>query len=78
MHSAGPAVYTVVPILGPAVGAVWSLVILVLGLREAHRTTTGRAAAMVLIPLVGIVMVLALLIVLLVLAGLASGELLEW
>jgi hypothetical protein len=77
-YSAGPAVYTVVPILGPAVGAVWSLVILVLGLREAHRTTTGRAAAMVLIPLVGIVMVLALLIVLLVLAGLASGELLEW
>jgi hypothetical protein len=77
-YSAGPAVFTAVPILGPAVGAVWSLVLLVMGLREAHRTTPGRAAAIVLIPVVGFVMVLALLLVLLVLSGLATGELLEW
>jgi hypothetical protein len=77
-YSAGPAVFTAVPILGPAVGAVWSLVLLVMGLREAHRTTPGRAAAIVLIPVVGFIMVLASLLVLLVLSGLATGELLEW
>jgi hypothetical protein len=77
-YSAGPAVFTAVPILGPAVGAVWSLVLLVMGLREAHRTTPGRAAAIVLIPVIGFIMVLASLLVLLVLSGLATGELLEW
>ncbi len=77
-YSAGPAVFTAVPILGPAVGAVWSLVLLVIGLREAHRTTPGRAAAIVLIPVVGIIMVLGSLLVLLVLAGLATGDVLEW
>ena len=77
-YSAGPAVFTAAPILGPAVGAVWSLVLLVMGLREAHRTTPGRAAAIVLIPVVGFIMVLASLLVLLVLSGLATGELLEW
>jgi hypothetical protein len=77
-YSAGPAVFTAVPILGPAVGAVWSLVLLVMGLREAHRTTPGRAAAIVLIPVVGFIVVLASLLVLLILSGLATGELLEW
>ncbi|MEJ2318242.1 MAG: YIP1 family protein [Gemmatimonadales bacterium] len=77
-YSAGPAVFSAVPLLGPAVGAVWSLVLLVMGLREAHRTSPGRAAAIVLIPAVGLVMVLAALLVFLVLAGLATGELLEW
>ncbi len=77
-YSAGPAVFTAAPVLGPAVGAVWSLVLLVMGLREAHRTTPGRAAAIVLIPVAGFLIVLASLLVLLVLAGLATGELLEW
>ncbi len=77
-YSAGPAVFTAAPVLGPAVGAVWSLVLLVMGLREAHRTTPGRAAAIVLIPVVGFLIVLGSLLVLLVLAGLATGELLEW
>ncbi len=77
-YSAGPAVFTAAPIVGPAVGAVWSLVLLVIGLREAHRTTPGRAAAIVLIPVVGFIMVLGLLVVLLVLAGLAAGDVLEW
>ncbi len=77
-YSAGPAVFTAAPVVGPAVGAVWSLVLLVMGLREAHRTTPGRAAAIVLIPVVGFFIVLASLLVLLVLTGLATGELLEW
>ena len=77
-YCAGPAVFTAVPILGPAVGAVWSVILLVVGLREAHRTTSGRAAAMVIVPLLGFVMLLGLLLVLLIFAGLATGEILEW
>jgi hypothetical protein len=77
-YSAGPAVFTAAPILGPIVGAVWSLILLVMGLREAHRTTSGRAAAIVFIPLVCFIMVLASLLLLLILTGLATGELPEW
>lgn len=46
-YASGPSVLAVVPILGTAVGAVWSLVLQVVGLREAHRTDTWRAIFMV-------------------------------
>ena len=49
-YGAGPAVFAIVPVLGPLVALVWSLVLHVIGIREAHRTTTGRAAAIVLLP----------------------------
>lgn len=46
-YAAGPSVLAVVPIFGSLVGAVWSLVLQVVGLREVHRTGTGRAVVMV-------------------------------
>lgn len=49
-YGVGPAVFTIVPLLGPLVALAWSLVVHVVGIREAHRTTTGRAAAIVLLP----------------------------
>ncbi len=50
---------------------IWYVVLGVLGIREAHSTTTGRAAAVVLIP-VGIALVLTLLVVvILIIAGAA-------
>ena len=77
-YSWGPAVLTAIPLLGPALGLVWSVVLLVIGTREAHRTTSGRAAAIVLLPLAGLLTTLILLTALLIMAGLASGELLRW
>ncbi len=74
----GPAVFTAVPILGPVVGLIWSIVLLVVGLREAHGTTSARAAAAVLLPVGLVFLALLLLTVLLVMAGLATGELLRW
>lgn len=56
---------TWVPILGALVGGVWYTVLSILGVREAHHTSTGKAAAIVLIPVavfVFILLVLALLI----------------
>lgn len=46
-YAAGPSVLAVVPIVGPVVGAVWSVVLQVVGLREVHRTTTLRGVFMV-------------------------------
>lgn len=46
-YAAGPSALTVVPLLGAPVGAIWGLVLQVIGLREAHRTSTWRALFMV-------------------------------
>lgn len=56
-YAAGPGVLTALPWLGGLVGGVWSLVLTVVGVREAHRTTTGRAAAIVLLPVAALVLV---------------------
>lgn len=56
---------TWIPILGALVGGVWYTVLSIFGVREAHHTSTGKAAAIVLIPAavaVFILLVLALLI----------------
>jgi hypothetical protein len=45
-----PQILGVVPVIGTTVGFVWMVVVAVIGLREGHGTTTGRAAAAVLIP----------------------------
>lgn len=69
-YAAGPGVLTAVPWLGGLIGAAWSLVLVIVGLREAHRTTTGRAAAIVLLPVAALFL---LLLALMLLAFLATG-----
>lgn len=76
-YSMGPAVLSVVPVLGPlAAYLVWIPILQVVGLREAHRTSTGRAVAVWLGPLV-ILLLLSLaltLLVLLVAGGYGGGS----
>ncbi len=74
----GPSVFTIVPILGPIVGFVWSVVLLVVGVREAHRTTGVRAAVIVVTPILALLVALLLLIALLIALGLTAGEVLDW
>jgi hypothetical protein len=50
-YSAGPTVLAVIPYIGGLVGFVWSVVLQIIGIRAAHRTTGGRAAAVVMVPL---------------------------
>jgi hypothetical protein len=50
-YSYSPRILGIVPAAGAIVGFVWMVVIAIVGVREAHRTTTGRAAAAILIPL---------------------------
>jgi hypothetical protein len=56
------------------VGGIWVVVLWVIGLREAHETTTGKALAAVLVPL-GLLLLLAILgVIIAVLIG-AAGQL---
>ena len=52
-----------VPVLGPLVAAVGSVVLAVIGIREVHETTTGKAALVVLIPAAVALLVALFLIV---------------
>jgi hypothetical protein len=70
--SVSPQLFCVVPYVGPAVGGIWSLVLTVIGLRETHETSTGRALAALLIPLFLFVLLGVLLIMAMFLAGLGS------
>ena len=60
-----PQILAVIPWVGQAVGMVWMVVIAIIGLREAHRTSTGRAVAAVLIPfLVAVLFIVASMFIL--------------
>ncbi len=70
-YAIAPYPIAVIPIIGPLISIIWITVLLILGLRDAHRTTTGRAAAAVLIPL-AILTILVILYLVLVFALLLS------
>ena len=44
-YACGPGVFVIIPFIGGWVAGIWGVVLTVIGLREAHRTTTGRAFA---------------------------------
>lgn len=72
-YAAGPSVLAAVPIFGPAVGGIWGLVLQVVGLREAHRTTTLRAVFMVFWLWLAFVVLAILMAVLLAWVGGTGG-----
>ncbi|MDH3732641.1 MAG: YIP1 family protein [Gemmatimonadota bacterium] len=50
-YGAGPSIFAVVPVLGAIVGFFWTLALTGIGLRHAHRMTTGAAVAVILLAL---------------------------
>jgi hypothetical protein len=50
-YSEAAAVFHVIPICGQALGAIYMLVLMTIGLAEAHGTTRGKAAVAVLAPI---------------------------
>ncbi len=53
-----------IPVLGPLVATVASITLSIIGVREVHETTTGKAALVVLIPAaVGLLVALLLIVV---------------
>jgi hypothetical protein len=73
-YASGPALFTIVPWAGEIAGWISSAILLVIGVREVHGTTTGRATLTVLFPfLFSLLLVgLAWLFVLAVLASLGD------
>lgn len=63
-----PQILGVIPFIGQAVGFVWMCVVAIVGLSAGHRTSTGRAAAAVLIP-VAIVIMFAVIAAMIAAAG---------
>lgn len=51
-YAASPAVLVAIPFVGGLVAWVWSVALQVIGLREVHRTSTGRAVVVALSPLI--------------------------
>lgn len=72
-YAAGPSVLAVIPFVGSIVGAVWTVVLQVVGLREVHRTTTPRALAMVFWLWVAFFFLLAAVVALAMVAGVEEG-----
>jgi hypothetical protein len=68
-YSVGPQIFVLVPFIGTMAGVIWGLVVTMIGMREAHETTTGKAVAALLIPM----FLLGGLAVLLALATLMTG-----
>lgn len=50
-YAYSPNILGIIPVIGAVAGFIWMVVVAIVGLREAHRTTTGRASAAVLVPL---------------------------
>jgi hypothetical protein len=55
LYSYGTNAILAVPICGAYAGGIWQIVTLVVGVREVHETSTGRAVLAVLWPIVVIV-----------------------
>lgn len=62
-YGSSPLLLGIIPIAGSVLAPAWSLVVTVLGVKEVHRTNTGRAVIAVLAPLVIFVVGMVLLMV---------------
>jgi len=71
-YASGPGVLAVVPLVGALVGGLWSLVLVAIGLREAHRMTGGASATAVILAVLTPMLFLIGLFFLLLVAGLMA------
>jgi hypothetical protein len=51
-YSVGPAIFVIIPMCGSPIGWIWSLVLLIIGLKHMQQTTGGKAAFVALLPLI--------------------------
>ncbi|WP_333870381.1 Yip1 family protein [Desulforamulus putei] len=61
-----PAMATTVNTLGGIVALIWGVVLLTIGLREAHRLSTGRALAVIFTPVLAVIVLALITVVVLV------------
>ena len=51
-YSESTQLLLVIPILGQFIAMIWSVVLIIIGFKEAHETTTGRAVFAFLLPII--------------------------
>lgn len=68
-YAYSPAIFGVIPVLGVVVGSIWSVVLAIIGLREAHEAAPWKPVVAVLIPFIGAVLVTILFVLTFVLAA---------
>ena len=67
-YSSSPQIMVAIPFVGGLIGGIWGLVAMIIGIREAHETTTGKAIGALLIPMLfflalGVIFVVGMLLV---------------
>ena len=62
-YASSPSIFGVVPILGTLIGAIWSVVLLVIGLREAHQSAAWKPLVAVILPFILLVTFLTLVFI---------------
>lgn len=72
LYAAGPSVFLALPVLGSLLAVAWWLVLAVIGIREAHGATTGRATAAVALVIVGLGLLLSMVVAFGIVAGLLA------
>jgi hypothetical protein len=70
--SCAPQLCAVVPFVGGLVATIGTIVLIVIGLREGHSTTTGRAVTALVLPMAVLLILLVIVLVLIVLGGLVE------
>ena len=63
-----------VPLAGGMIAWVWSLILSIIGLTEAHRTTTGKAAAAVLLPIVACCVCMVIFVMMAIAFGISADS----
>ena len=71
-YSCGSCIFFTVPFCGGVIATVWGMVIAIIGLKEAHGTSGGKASFAVLFPLI-LCCVMAILFTVLVLGTVAAS-----
>lgn len=67
-YAYSPALFGVVPFPGALIGSFWSVVLAIIGLREAHQSAAWKPAVAVLVPVVGALILIFLAAMALVVA----------
>lgn len=68
-YAYSPAIFGVIPYIGALVGGIWSLVLVIIGLREAHEAAAWKPVVAVLVPFIGLMILLFLMFVAVVLTA---------
>jgi hypothetical protein len=62
-YTSSSLVFALIPFVGGAIVTIYNLVLLTIGFRESHRTTTGRALIAVLLPMIVVLLLIVFAII---------------